>query len=546
MSAAKKLIINCGAGHVTASIFSERKGGLVLESFAHEDLDYDFTEENDWLPAVVDAVAQVKSRVKGGDKAILILPGYQLLTKLIKVPHVEEAKRAQIIAYEAAQQIPYPLSEVVWDHQVIADDGVETEVILIAVKSEVVDDFCTEFRRQGITPESVEAASVLDYNAFRLNYPDVEGESLLVNIGARSSNLLFINELGFFIRNITLGGNTLTQNLADSLGKSFPQAEQIKIAFFSGQTSFDADDPSAQVLQTNAQSFQKKISQEITRSIVNYRRQKGGKAPSRILLTGRGARLPGLSEQLEQSQRIPVEFFDPTAAIEIGGGVDAAELEDNREILSEVVGQATRISDPEAVSVNLLPQQLADSMRFAKQKPFILIGAACLALATIPPIMHFMQAKTTYADEAKQLQQRAPGLNTKHSEIMSLTDEAKKIKTDIANLEDLVNSRSNWINFFADLQQRLQSVQDVWLEDLKLDRDSTGNLQISGRMLIKDWDEENPGVSNGRASSRVNQMLTQFEASEFVKKVGDRKFDTNNPRILQFQFSLEINPERPL
>ncbi|MGE9295162.1 MAG: pilus assembly protein PilM, partial [Puniceicoccales bacterium] len=247
---------------MTASIFSERKGGLVLESFAQQDLDYDFTEEDDWLPAVTSAIRQVKSQVKGGDQAVLILPGYQLLTKVIKVPHVDESKRAQMIAFEAQQQIPYPLSEVVWDHQVIADDGVETEVVLIAVKSDVVNGFCSDMRRQGVTPASVEAASVLDYNAYRFNYPDSDEEVLLVNIGARSSNLIFINSDGFFIRNITLGGNTLTQSLADSLGKKFPEAERIKIAFFSGETSVDADDPSAQVLTTNAQNFQKKLSQE--------------------------------------------------------------------------------------------------------------------------------------------------------------------------------------------------------------------------------------------------------------------------------------------
>jgi len=546
MSAGKKLILNCGAGHVTASIFSERNGELVLESFAHEDLEYDLTEESEWLPAVVEAIRQVKARVKGGDSAILIVPGYQLLTKTIKVPHVDESKRAQMIAFEAQQQIPYPLNEVVWDHQVIADDGVETEVVLIAVKSEIINDFCSNMRKQGLTPERVEAASILDYNAYRVAYPDADEETLLINIGARSSNLLFINQDGFFIRNITLGGNTLTQNLADSLGMKFTQAEQIKIAFFSGETSFDPDDPSAKALSDNAQSFQKKISQEITRSIVNYRRQKGGQPPKRILLTGRGALLPGLAEQLEKSQRVPVEFFDPTAGIQLGAGVDAAEIEENRNVLSEVVGEAARMIEPEAASINLLPQQLADAMRFSRQKPLILVGAACLALATIPPILHFANLKSEYDDETKKLKAGVPPLESRHFEITELREQAEAIQEDIAGIEDLVNSRSNWIAFFADLQERLQSVQDVWLEELKLDRESSGNLDLSGRLLIKDWNQDDPNESYQRAFGRVKQMLDQFKASQFVQNVEDISFDTDNPRILKFEFSLVINPERPL
>lgn len=531
---------------MTASVFSEGKNGLVLESFAHRDLEYDFTDEHAWLPAVMDAIRDVRSQVKGGDKAVLIIPGYQLLTKLIKVPHVDESKRAQIIAFEAQDQIPYPLSEVVWDHEVISDDGVETEVVVIAVKSEVINGFCGNLRKQGVTPLRVEAASVLDYNAYKLCYPGNDEDTLLVNIGARSSNLLFINDQGFFIRNITLGGNTLTQSLADSLGKGFEEAEQVKIAFFSGQTSIDADDPSAQLLQQNAQNFQKKLSQEITRSIVTYRRNKGAQAPKKILLTGRGSLLPGLSEQLEQSQRMPVEYFDPIAGIELGSNVDAVEIEQHQPVLSEVVGRAAAMTDPDSVSINLLPQHLADAMRFSKQKPFILIGAACLALATIPPLLGFMQQKSAYKDRAQELKSLAPPLSATHQEILDLREKAEKLQGDVADLESLVNSRSNWITFFADLQSRLQEVQDVWLEDLKLDRQTSGYLRLSGRMLIKDWDPDNPTDSYQKAFARVNDLLDSFKASEFIVGVENPNFNDENPRILQFDFSLVINPERPL
>ena len=58
--------------------------------------------------------------------------------------------------------------------------------------------------------------------------------SYLVNIGARSTNLLFKNPDGFFVRNIQLGGTTLTQNIADSIGKPFAKADELKHKFFSG------------------------------------------------------------------------------------------------------------------------------------------------------------------------------------------------------------------------------------------------------------------------------------------------------------------------
>ncbi|WOO41886.1 pilus assembly protein PilM [Rubellicoccus peritrichatus] len=545
MSSSKSLIVNCGASHVSASYYSTNNGSLTLDDFQAVDLEYDFSIEDDWLHATVQAVKSLTSSGYKG-KATLIAPGYQLLTKSIKVPHVEKAKQQQIIAFEAQQNIPYPLSEVVWDNQVIADDGVETEVLLIAIKSEVINRFCQTMGREGLVTESVQASSILDYNAYRANYGDDSEDTLLINIGARASNLLFVNESGFFVRNIALGGNSLTQNLADNLGKPFQEAEQIKTAFFGGQTSYEPDHPSVQILQNNAQAFQKRLSQEITRSIVNYRRQKGTKAPVRILLAGRGSLLPGLSEYLSETQKVNVDYFNCFEKVAIGSGVDTALLESHRFNLSEAVGEASRnvLTDP--VSINLLPQSLASEMAFEKKKPFLVVAAAALALATVPPILAYSQTSGAVQKDAKELQARVPGLQSLHGEIVANTGKAEAIRKDIASLETLVNSRSNWIIFFSDLQEQLQDVQDVWLEDLNLNRSSGNRLELSGRMLIKDFDPDNPTKSAQSAASRVNSLLERFQGSDFINSVADIKFDNTVPRILQFKFTLVTNPEKPL
>lgn len=545
MSASKTLIINCGASHVSVSTFSVNSGDLMLEDFVIEELDYDYSIDEEWLSALTVKLGDILRRNKFHGPATLIAPGYQLLTKTIKVPHVEAAKQAQIIAFEAQQNIPYPLSDVVWDYEVISDDGVETEVILIAIKSDVINSFCQQIGGYGISPSRIPAASILDYNAYKLNYEDDE-DTLLVNIGARSSNLIFINEAGFFIRNIALGGNSLTQNLADNLGKKFNEAEKVKVAFFSGQTSYEPDHPSVQILQNNAQIFQRRISQDITRSIVNFRRQHGAKAPTRILLTGRGSLLPGLAEFLSEQQKVPVEYFDPLQTVQLGGKVDKDELGDDLYSLGEVIGEAAHLVQPEAVSINLLPPGLADEMRFAKQRPFIAIAAILLALATVPPILAFKSTAAEYKDAARQIQSKVAPLKALHGEIIANRDKAQQLSKDVGNLEELVNSRSNWIVFFTDLQQRLQDVQDVWLENLQLDRASGDRLKMTGRILITNYNPDSPTESARQAADRVNSLLDSFADSEFIDRVANIKFDNSNPRILKFEFNLITNPEKPL
>lgn len=233
----KQLIINCGASRVTAAVVSTGGGELQIEKLVTKSLQYDFSNDDAWLDAVGVALHSLHSQHKFSGKASFIIPGNQVLTKTIRIPHVEESKRAQIIAFEAQQNIPYPLHEVIWDSQVIGDDGVETEVLFIACKSNTVDDFCGEVSRAGFIVDTINAATILDYNAMQFAYPETDEEVLLINIGARSTNLLFRNSEGFFVRNIQLGGNSLTQNIADSIGKPFVQAEELNASFSTGNST---------------------------------------------------------------------------------------------------------------------------------------------------------------------------------------------------------------------------------------------------------------------------------------------------------------------
>ena len=132
MSSKSKLIINCAATHVSASQFSVSGGRLLLESFTTQELSYDYSAQEEWLPALKSALSSMK--IKGN--ATVIAPSMLLLTKTIKVPHVSAENQREVVSVEVSKNIPYPLSELVWDYQVVADDGIETEIFLASVRAE--------------------------------------------------------------------------------------------------------------------------------------------------------------------------------------------------------------------------------------------------------------------------------------------------------------------------------------------------------------------------------------------------------------------------
>ena len=163
------------------------------------------------------------------------------MTKTIRVPKVEKEKQDKIVAFELSQKMPFPLAELIWDYQIIDDDGVEQEILSFAVKPEVAESFCEKVVKLGLNPIQITPAPVLDFNAIKVSVPeelDETTERLVINLGAKSTNLLFVNPTGFLIRNISIGGNALTQNIADNLGVTFEKAEEIKKSYFSGEVTF--------------------------------------------------------------------------------------------------------------------------------------------------------------------------------------------------------------------------------------------------------------------------------------------------------------------
>ena len=555
MSSSEQLIINCGASRVTAAVVSSSGGALQIEKLITESLNYDYSNDHAWLSAVGVALHTLHHQHKFSGNASFIIPGNQVLTKTIRIPHVEESKRAQIIAFEAQQNIPYPLHEVVWDTQVVGDDGVETEVLFIACKSNTIEEFCGEVGRAGFLVDTINAATVLDYNAIQFAYPTLDEDVLLINIGARSTNLLFKNPDGFFVRNIQLGGNSLTQNIADSIGKPFAKADEVKHKFFSGELDYSDDDSGAKLLTSCSDSFMRRMGQEITRSIVNYRRQKGGAAPKRILLSGRGALLEGLAEQLSTSQKVGVEFFDPLQDVTLSGEL-ASDSTSLRLETSEIIGAAAQHMVADSAGVNLLPDEVQREMEFGSKKPYLMLAAVCLALAPWPVFLGNKALGSTYEKAAQATQAHVAPLQSRHSQILDNTDKAIKISASIRRVEGLVNSKTNWIQFFAELQASLTMAEDVWLDSLEVQREQPGEgeasyeVVIEGQMLVRETAGGTTGLDQEVISRRIKVMQSSFEDSKFIVSSKPPNINWSDLRnglnVLTFTINLVVDTAKPL
>jgi len=497
MSSPNSIVVNCGATHVSVSVFSAGRGAggrqLTLEKFDSQPLAYDYTDESAWLPALVATLRGIVKRARVSGPASVIVPGNRLLTKNIKVAQVEAARQRQMIAFSAQENLP-DAANLVWDSQIIATDGVEAEVALFAHRHTDAVEFTEAVCATGLKPATVDAATLLDYQAYRLfTGGQITESTLILNIGARSTNLTFATPEGFGIQNISIGGNLLTQTVADGLGKSFQQAEAVKQSYFSDPDRANLDDAVTEILNSRAKDFSRRLAQDISRRIINQKRQNAGAAPVRLVLTGRGSLLPGLAEFLSDSLKLPAEFFDPASAVRLGRHAPAGLVGSASAFqMAESVGEAARLVFDDAVGVNLIPPEIAARMEFARKKPWLVIAALLFAAAPVPFALNFYEKNAVLHKDLAAVSAKlgsvkdGTGILADREKIAGFCGEIEARAHRAAVMSELDGARDEWFGFLGQLQEQLvQEPLPQPVDDEEVDAES--DVEATGRAAAGSW-----------------------------------------------------------
>ena len=257
------------------------------------------------------------------DRVNYAVPAQSVFARFVKLPAVNEEKIDKIVSFEAQQNVPFPIEEVVWDYQLVGGGGDEQiQVVLVAIKRDLLEDINGAVEETGLRTAIVDVAPMAIYNAFRYNYSDLHGCSLLVDIGARTTNLLFIEPERIFSRSVPLGGSLITAAIAKEFGESFAAAEfrKKRDGFVSlGGAYAEPADPEVARVSKLVRSTMTRLHAELMRSISYYRAQQHGSPPMRIFLCGGSAGMPYLREFFNEKLRLPIEFFNPLRNVAAAG-----------------------------------------------------------------------------------------------------------------------------------------------------------------------------------------------------------------------------------
>src|SRR3954470_20770899 len=180
-----------------------------------------------------------------GDIVAISVPGQSGLARFVKLPPVEEKKITDIVKFEAKQQIPFNLDEVVWDYQKLGSSNVvdgfalETEIGLFAMKRDMVNRYIQHFKDVKVEVHLIQMAplALCNFIAYDLlgrepgaPAPETKPGCVVgLDIGTDSSNLV-VTDGGRVIwqRPIPLGGNHFTRAITKDLKLTFAKAEHLK------------------------------------------------------------------------------------------------------------------------------------------------------------------------------------------------------------------------------------------------------------------------------------------------------------------------------
>lgn len=462
--------LNIGSQRIGMAVFEVSKtGGLVLKSYDSESIVADPAMEASRISQTRAAVASLAGRLKVGKvKARYAISGQAVFTRFVKLPPIQQDNLEQLVTFEAQQHVPFPLNEVVWDYELI-EGAADKEVVIVAIKGDALDEINNSVNASGLGTSEVDVAPMAIYNAFRSTYGHPEEPILVIDIGAKTSNLLYIEGKRFFTRSIAIGGASVTAAIAKEYNVSFIEAEQQKIsnglvALGGGHT--EQLDEAVAALAMVIRNALSRLPAEIARTTNYYRSQHGGSAPRRILLAGGGANLPYTLEFFQEKLNLPVEYFNPVRNVAIGKGVDAAVVQREGHLMGELVGLGLRGIGKSEINIDLVPVVVEQTRAADRRKPFFIAAAAVLvggmAVWTIYQSVAASKAKDLARTMVEQRDNLAP-LKTQITGLLKKENSLRQIANAYTGME---SDHAFWVDLHSELSGAFAS-DAVWLTDLE-------------------------------------------------------------------------------
>jgi type IV pilus assembly protein PilM len=336
--------LDIGSSSVKAIELSKSKNGYQVTGFGYDSLEPDSVVDG----AVMDTAGVAETikrifavgRLKKKNVATGV-SGHSVIVKRVMLPATTPEEIEASIDFDAEQYIPFEISDVNLDYQIVGPARTEaedpaTEVLLVVAKKDKIQNHTNVINLTGRSPQIVDIDAFAIQNAFEANYsPALRDTVALLNIGASLMNInITKGGMPLFIRDVSVGGNQYTDILQKELQLNFQEAEDLKLGKVGG--------PEVEMVQPLLESITEMVIMEVQKTFDFFRETYPNETISRVMISGGTSRIPGLQQRIQETFGYPTEVMDPFRSISLGANIDSAAITSLGPALAVAVGLALR------------------------------------------------------------------------------------------------------------------------------------------------------------------------------------------------------------
>ena len=263
---------------------------------------------------------------------VTALGGNSVVLKQVTFPSSSPKEIESALKWEASQYIPFPLDKVELRYQIrySRKDQKSSEILLVAVDKVLLQNHLNLLNQINLHPKIIDVNPLALANAFlTLSGENEDNNIVMLDIGANTTILnIFRKDAFFFTRDISFGGDLFTREIQSRHNLDYTLAEPFK-----KEDKFD---------QPMMRPILNRLISELRQSLLFYDTRTNNLGYEKIILSGGGAQLPGLSHYLEENLKLPVIAFRPLKNIQIDKNMTEDDFESVESQIGVAMGLALR------------------------------------------------------------------------------------------------------------------------------------------------------------------------------------------------------------
>jgi type IV pilus assembly protein PilM len=335
--------LDIGSSYIKAVKLREAKGAYELEFCHLHSLPPELIVDGSIIDSLrlVDSIKEMikTAGIKTKNATISISGHSSVIIKRISLPEMSEEELSESIKFEAEQYVPFDIEDVNLDFQILGpkDEPGQMDVILVAVKKDVINEYIQVVKEAGLNPIIVDIDSFALENMFGINYEVELGKNVaLLNIGASTINMSILKGgISVFTRDSSLGSNLHTEALQREFNLTYELAEKLK----RGES---VENVPAEDAVSVIESASEEILSEISRSFDYYRSTTLHEDISEVILSGGCALIKNFAPMISERTGIETRIVEPFRNIKIPKRLDTAYIEEIAPMMAVAVGLALR------------------------------------------------------------------------------------------------------------------------------------------------------------------------------------------------------------